>query len=236
MEKILVKCAVVDDSSAQRLAVVQLIKKHPQLEFVSAWNNAIEAKNGLIDTETDLLFLDIEMPVLNGFSLLDDLENKPHVIIVTGKTKYAQKAFDYRAVDFLKKPLKPSRFNITVDKILEVQASTVQMEAQNDAAYTFIKSGIKKYKVFLQDILYISAMGDFAKIHLETNNSLVVNGTMAYLQSTLPHEQFFRSHRSFIVNLKKIERFTSRSVEIKNEIIPISRQKNQELKRILSTP
>jgi len=101
----IIKCAIVDDSRLQRLAIVKLIEDHPGLDLVAEWNNAIETKNGLLDTKVDLLFLDIEMPILTGFDLLDDLENKPKIIFVTGKTKYAFKAFDYDAVDYLRKPL-----------------------------------------------------------------------------------------------------------------------------------
>ncbi|WP_299600707.1 LytTR family DNA-binding domain-containing protein [uncultured Aquimarina sp.] len=235
MKKPLIKCAVVDDSNMQRLAITQLIRKQPQLEPVGEWSNAIEAKNGLLDVHTDVLFLDIEMPVLNGFNLLDYLKDKPHVVIVTGKSKYAHKAFDYNAIDFLKKPLKSSRFSITIDKLLQAENFHKKIEAEKNSPSIFIKSGLKEYKVYLQDILYVSAMGDFAKIHLEKSSPLVVTGTMTYLESLLPKQYFFRVHRSFIVNLEKIERFTSSYLEIKNEAIPISRQKKQELRDILKS-
>ncbi|MBP2832091.1 response regulator transcription factor [Aquimarina sp. U1-2] len=233
MKKPLIKCGVVEDSQLQRRTVINLIKKHPNLELIGAWNNAIEAKNGLLDIEIDVLFLDIEMPILNGFHLLDNLECQPHVIIVTGKSKYAQKAFDYQAVDFLKKPLKSNRFSIAIDKLLKLHFHNTNIETEKSAPSIFIKSGVKQYKVYLQDILYVSAMGDFAKIHFEKDSPLIVAGTMTYLESLLPEQQFFRIHRSFIVNLEKIERFTTRYLEIKNEVIPISRQKRRELKNVL---
>ncbi len=233
MEQLLLKCAVVDDSTIQRLAIIKLIKNHPQLELVNAWNNAIETKNGLLDTKIDLLFLDIEMPVLNGFDLLDDLEDKPHVIFVTGKTKYALRAFDYHAVDFLKKPLKQERFNIAVQKVLNTYSLLPENQPQQDNPFVFIKSGIKEYKVFLKQILYVSALKDFAKIHMEEGSPLVTLGTMTSLESILPSEYFFRAHRSYIVNLKKIERFGAHYMEIRNNKIPISRMKKQEFKEAL---
>ncbi|KZS41990.1 two-component system response regulator [Aquimarina aggregata] len=234
MKKPQIKCAVVDDSPTQRLAITNQIKKYCQLELVGVWNNAIEAKNALLDVKADVLFLDIEMPVLNGFKFLDDLENKPHVVIVTGKSKYAHKAFDYHAIDFLKKPLRSNRFGTAIEKVLQVYNSKSNIEPNTYFPSIFIKSGTKQHKVYLNDILYISAMGDFAKVHLEGNNSLVITGTMTYLESLLPNKKFFRAHRSFIVNLEKIENFTTRYMEIKNETIPISRQKKQELKDILN--
>ncbi len=225
---------MVDDSTTQRLSAIKLIKKHPRLELVNEWNNAIEAKNGLLETKVDILFLDIEMPVLNGFDLLDDLENKPHVIFVTGKTKYAHKAFDYHAIDFLKKPLKKERFNIAIEKASEVYIQKSQSLPQKNDPFVFIKSGIKKYKVFLNHILYVSALKDFAKIHLEGSRPLVVLGTMTSFESLLPSEHFFRAHRSYIVNLEKIERFGTHYMEINDEKIPISRMKKQKLKEILN--
>jgi len=83
----IIKCAIVDDSRLQRLAIVKLIEDHPGLDLVAEWNNAIETKNGLLDTKVDLLFLDIEMPILTGFDLLDDLENKPKKIQLHKKIK-----------------------------------------------------------------------------------------------------------------------------------------------------
>ena len=116
MEGIFLDCAVVDDSSLQRLAIVKMINDHPNLRLVAEYNNAIETKNGLIDTKVDLIFLDIEMPILSGFDLLDDLIHKPQIIFVTGKTKYAYKAFNYNAIDYLRKPLTKDRFTNAVYK------------------------------------------------------------------------------------------------------------------------
>ena len=105
MSNPILKCAIVDDSTLQRLSIVRLIKNHPSLELIAEYSNAIEAKIGLATSEIDLVFLDIEMPILSGFALLDDLTLKPQIIFVTGKTKYAFKAFDYDAVDYLRKPI-----------------------------------------------------------------------------------------------------------------------------------
>ena len=99
------RCVVVDDSSIQRISIVKLIKEHPSLTLVAEYKNALETKKGLNELEADLIFLDIEMPVINGFELLDVLHNKPQIIFVTGKTEYAFKAFDYDATDYLQKPI-----------------------------------------------------------------------------------------------------------------------------------
>ncbi len=92
-------CVVVDDSAIQRLSIVKLVENHPSLNLIAEYSSALETKNGLNTHQVDLIFLDIEMPVLNGFELLDVLNNKPQIIFVTGKTEYAFKAFNYDATE-----------------------------------------------------------------------------------------------------------------------------------------
>ena len=104
------RCVVVDDSSIQRMSIVKLVKEHPALSLIAEYSSAIDTKKGLNNLEVDLIFLDIEMPIVNGFELLDVLKNKPQIIFVTGKTEYAFKAFDYDAVDYLRKPISKDRF------------------------------------------------------------------------------------------------------------------------------
>ncbi|MEW7291718.1 LytR/AlgR family response regulator transcription factor [Aquimarina sp. 2304DJ70-9] len=229
VEQSQLKCAVVDDSRLQRLAIVKLIDEHPSLELVAEWNNAIETKNGLLDTQVDLLFLDIEMPILTGFDLLDDLENKPHIIFVTGKTKYAFKAFDYDAVDYLRKPLKKDRFNAAVEKALSMSRLGSESAIIEDDDYIFVKSNLKKRKIFLNQLKYVEALGDYVKLIMEEGDPIVVLATMKSFEAQLPADRFLRIHKSYIVNLDKVERYNSRNIEIADEKIPLSRHKKHSL-------
>ncbi|GAA4279027.1 LytR/AlgR family response regulator transcription factor [Aquimarina mytili] len=229
VEQSQLKCAVVDDSRLQRLAIVKLIDEHPSLELVAEWNNAIETKNGLLDTPVDLLFLDIEMPILTGFDLLDDLENKPHIIFVTGKTKYAFKAFDYDAVDYLRKPLKKDRFNAAVEKALSMSRLGSESTNVEDDDYIFVKSNLKKRKIFLNQLKYVEALGDYVKLIMEEGDPIVVLATMKSFEAQLPSDRFLRIHKSYIVNLDKVERYNSRNIEIADEKIPLSRHKKHSL-------
>ncbi len=229
VEQSQLKCAVVDDSRLQRLAIVKLIDEHPSLELVAEWNNAIETKNGLLDIQVDLLFLDIEMPILTGFDLLDDLENKPHIIFVTGKTKYAFKAFDYDAVDYLRKPLKKDRFNAAVEKALSMSRIGSESAAVEDDDYIFVKSNLKKRKIFLNQLKYVEALGDYVKLIMEEGDPIVVLATMKSFEAQLPSDRFLRIHKSYIVNLDKVERYNSRNIEIADEKIPLSRHKKHSL-------
>lgn len=233
MEETLLKCAVVDDSSLQRLSLVKLIKDHPNLKLVAEYNNAIETKNGLLDTEVDLIFLDIEMPILTGFELLDDLPNKPQIIFVTGKTKYAFKAFDYDAVDYIHKPVNKERFNNAVTKAINLHNLKTNGTPIEDENFIFVKSNLKNRKVFLNKLKYIEALGDYVKFVTEKDN-FVVLATMKSFETQLPQEQFLRIHKSYIVNLEKVERYNSKNIEIDKQQIPLSRHKKSNLIEALS--
>lgn len=233
MEEVILKCAVVDDSSLQRLSLVKMIKDHPSLTLVAEYNNAIETKNGLLDTEIDLIFLDIEMPVLSGFDLLDDLPKKPQIIFVTAKTKYAFKAFDYDAVDYLHKPISKDRFLNAVSKSINLYKLKTEGATPEDENFLFVKSNLKKRKVFLKSLKYIEALGDYVKFVTEKDN-FVVLATMKSFESQLPSDKFLRIHKSYIVNLEKVERYTSRFIEIDKQQIPLSRQKKKNLVEALS--
>jgi len=216
-------CVVVDDSAIQRLSIVKLVENNPFLNLIAEYSSALETKNGLNTHKVDLIFLDIEMPVLNGFELLDVLNNKPQIIFVTGKTEYAFKAFNYDATDYLHKPINRERFNIAVDKALDQHKLTLDFD-EADGEHIFVKSNLKKHKVYIKDIKWIEALGDYVKLVTEVN-SLVVLSTMKAFEAELPEDKFLRIHKSYIVNLDKIDRFNSKNVEVGTYEIPLSRNK-----------
>lgn len=220
-------CVVVDDSAIQRLSIVKLVESHPSLNLIAEYNSALETKNGLANNKVDLIFLDIEMPVLNGFELLDVLNNKPQIIFVTGKTEYAYKAFNYDATDYLHKPITKERFNQAVEKALEQHKLKMDFN-EIDGEHIFVKSNLKKRKVYIKDIKWIEALGDYVKVVTE-ENSLVVLSTMKAFEKELPDGKFLRIHKSYIVNLDKIDRFNSKNVEVGSYEIPLSRNKKTML-------
>ncbi|MFT5436726.1 MAG: two-component system LytT family response regulator [Ulvibacter sp.] len=232
MDKPILKCAIVDDSTLQRLSIVRLIENHPALNLVAEYNNAIEAKMGLATTEIDLIFLDIEMPILSGFDLLDDLTAKPQIIFVTGKTKYAFKAFDYNAVDYLRKPISKERFLNAVHKAI-TNYKLKNDEGFDDEDFIFVKSNLKKRKVFLNELRYIEALGDYVKLVTE-HDALVVLSTMKAFETLLPPERFLRIHKSYIVNLDKVERYNSKVIELDKEQLPLSRNRKADLVEALA--
>ncbi|RNL78043.1 DNA-binding response regulator [Sinomicrobium pectinilyticum] len=223
-------CIIVDDSNIQRMAVAKLIKNNTSLQLIAEYGNAIEAKNGLKLKKVDLIFLDIEMPIITGFDLLESLQDPPQVILITGKAEYALRAFDYDVTDYLHKPISVERFEIAVKRALEKHK--LKTAAKEDDDYIFVKSNLKKHKVFLNEIKWIEALGDYVKLVTE-EESIIVLSTMKSFEQELPAARFMRIHKSFIINLDKVDRYNSRVVEVSGTKLPLSRNRKAKLAEIL---
>lgn len=226
-------CIVVDDSSIQRILVTKLVDAHPNLSLVGEFSNAVETKNCLATKSVDLLFLDIEMPVINGFNLLDGLKEKPQIIFITAKAEYAVKAFDYDATDYLQKPITKERFNAAIKRAMDMYQLRKE-NVEEEGEHIFIKSNLKKLKIYTSKIKWIEAYGDYVKIVTEDDNHLVLS-TMKSFEQDLSKEKFIRVHKSFIINIDKIEKFNSKFAEIGVTKIPLSRNKKEDLVKALDS-
>ena len=172
------------------------------------------------------------MPIMSGFALLDDLTLKPQIIFVSGETRYAFKAFDYDAVDYLHKPILKERFsNAAYKAVSNFKMKNNEAFYEND--FIFVKSNLKKRKVFLNDLKYIEALGDYVKLITE-NDSLIVLSTMKAFEVILPEDRFLRIHKSYIVNLDKVLRYNSKVIELEKQQLPLSRNRKSQLIEALS--
>lgn len=225
-------CVVVDDSTIHRITIAKLVNEHADLTLVGDFSNASETRNCILNKNVDLLFLDIEMPVQSGFDLLDGLKTRPQIIFVSSKSDYALKAFDYAAIDYLHKPITKDRFNKAVQKAIESNLRKKE-NPDDDGEFIFIKSNLKNFKIFISKIKWIEAFGDYIKINTEDETHLVLS-TMKSFENDLPEDKFLRVHKSFIINVDKVERFNSKFAEIGNTKIPLSRNKKEDLAKALN--
>ncbi|TAF68478.1 MAG: DNA-binding response regulator [Flavobacterium sp.] len=225
-------CVVVDDSSIQRMIIAKLVNNHQHLHLIGDFSNAIEAKNCMSIHSVDLIFLDIEMPVISGFDFLDGLKTKPQIIFITSKAEYAMKAFDYDATDYLQKPIALERFNASVKRAIDLHLLRTDNK-EEEGEHIFIKSNLKKLKIFTSKIKWIEAYGDYVRVVTEDDSNLVLS-TMKSFENDLSKEKFIRVHKSFIVNIDKIDRFNSKFAEIGVTKIPLSRNKKEDLIKALS--
>ncbi len=226
MKNIKLKCILIDDSTVQRRAVAKIIKEHSRLDLINEYDNGIDAKNGLGSNTVDLIFLDIEMPGFNGFDFLDSMEHKPQVILVSASPNYAMKAFDYDVTDYLQKPLDKRRFDVSIRKA--INKFELQNTEEVELEFIYVNSNLKKTKLFLNEILWVEAYGDYVKVVSYEKKTLILS-TMKAFAKQLPKDKFLRIHKSYTVNLEKIENFNGSTVEINQQVIPLSRHKKEAL-------
>ncbi len=224
-------CIIVDDSSVQRIIISKLVSNHVSLNLVAEFTNASEAKKYMSINDIDLIFLDIEMPGVSGFDLLDGLTEKPQVVFISSKSDYAIKAFDYDATDYIQKPITSTRFEAAIKRALNLYELMIEKQDE-DVEHIFIKSKLKKIKIALADVKWVEAFGDYIKVVTDTESHLVLS-TMKAFKEELPKNKFVRVHKSFIVNIDKVERFNSKFAEIGVSKIPLSRDKKNDLRDAL---
>lgn len=220
-------CYIIDDEPLAIEVIENHVSKIDGLEVVATFQNAVKAFQALRETKVDLLFLDIQMPRLTGIEFLKTLKNPPKVIFTTAYREYALEGFELDVVDYLLKPISFDRFLKAIDKVFDsLEPATPSFEFIPDSndgpSFVFVPSEKKNIKVCLEEIEYIESKRDYILIKT-TKKEVLTHQTITYMEERLPEDQFLRVHRSYIINLKKIESWNHQEVEVGNEIIPIGR-------------
>lgn len=231
----MIKTIIVDDEPLALDVLEAYVSKMPNLQLVARCENAFEANEALQNHKIDLMFLDIQMPQLNGIEFLKSLANPPAVIFTTAYSEYAVEGFELNAVDYLVKPISMDRFMKAVNKAAEVMVrkseSPLQQEEANDNFF-FVKADKKLVKIVFDDIVYIEGLKDYVIIKNE-NSRVITLQTMKSLEDKLPAQIFKRIHRSFIVNLNRILAVDGSVVEVmeKGQVkqLPIGKNYKDEL-------
>lgn len=221
----MIKCLVVDDEHLAREAVKAYIGKIPELAFVGECENALQAMAFLREENADLIFLDIEMPEIDGISFLKHVKNNLGVIFTTAYRNYAVEAFDLDVIDYLLKPISFDRFVMAIDKFYERNNNNnISHNETNKANRNFIniKANRKTYKIDVTKIDYIESLKDYVKI-ICTDESIITHDSLSNLENTLVEFGFIRTHNSFLVAIDKIKSFNSESVFLEDKELPISR-------------
>ena len=219
------KCLIVDDEPIAR-QIVEIYCGHlPDMDVLASCDNALDAKYVLQNERVDILFLDINMPVLDGISFLKTLRHPPIIIFTTAYKEFALDAFDLAACDYLLKPFSLERFIIAVDKAKERLRPMMPMLVQQapevlPEAYIFIKSDGKIFKILFEELLYAEASGNHIKL-ITDKNTIVSTMTFTALEEQLPKTKFLRLHRSFIINKAKISHIEGNRVFIGVLQLPI---------------
>lgn len=220
----MLKCIIVDDEAMAVRVLENYVQQIKGLQLSGTFSNALDAFTALQEQETDLLFLDIQMPVMSGLGLLRSLPKPPAVILTTAHREFALESYDYNVVDYLLKPIAFERFLKAVGKVLHHDfmpvGSSVSTETTTEAPFIYIKSDRQFVKILLDDVLYIESVKNHVQI-VTTKGKYITLMTISEMEEKLPPQRFIRVHRSFIVALMKIEQFSHTNLTAGNHLIPI---------------
>jgi len=232
------KVIIVDDEPLAQEVLQTHISKFPGLELVATCNNAVEAFEALKEHPIDLMFLDIQMPQISGIDFLKTLAKPPKVIFTTAYSEYAVDGYELDVVDYLLKPISFERFAKAVNKAIDIlkQKSSPKGEGNptvDKADYIYVKANKKLFKVRYDEIFYIEGLKDYVMLHTPEGR-IVTLQTMKSLEKKLPNNIFMRVHRSYIVNLNKIDILEGNTVHIQEKIIPIGKNYKDNLLKVIN--
>jgi two-component system LytT family response regulator len=221
-------CFIIDDEPLAQEILEAYIAKVSFLELKAVFISPLEAARSLEKEKPDLLFLDINMPDLDGLSFIPMLNPKPMIILTTAYDQHALKAFELEVKDYLLKPFSFERFYKSVLRLYQEQTVRLQpemkeiiSEQKNDQAYIFLKVGHRIQKVDTRNILFVEGMKDYLRIHT-TEEKIMTLLNFAQLEDMLPSHNFARVHRSFLVAIDKIDHIEKNRIRIDGQLIPIS--------------
>ncbi|MER2997212.1 LytR/AlgR family response regulator transcription factor [Pontibacter populi] len=245
----MIKCLIIDDEPLARSIVAEYLLKHPDVTIAQECGDGFEGIKAIKQHQPDLIFLDVQMPKINGFEMLELLEEQPGVIFTTAFDNYALKAFEANAVDYLLKPFSQERFDAALKKWQEkhtietidkptIDLSEVPAKQPEERARIVVKAGNDIRIIPVQDVLYLEAYDDYVKIH--TRDGLFLKKkTMGYYEQTLDPTQFVRVHRSYIIPISQLTRIEplekdSHVALLKNGVrVPLSKSGYTKLRTVL---
>jgi DNA-binding LytR/AlgR family response regulator len=218
-------CIIIEDAPLAAEVLRDYITDIPFLKFKKHYDSAISALSDLNNQQIDLIFLDINLPKLQGMDFLKTLKNPPLVIITSAYHEYALQGYDLNIVDYLLKPIEFSRFLQAVNKLKFITsgpAYSAPVYSPEGKNFLFVYVERKRVKVFFDDILYIESKKEYVKI-VSKEKSLTTKLQLGQIEVFLNKSDFLRVHRSFIIAKDKIDAYTNSQIELQNKVIPIGR-------------
>jgi two-component system LytT family response regulator len=242
------RALIIDDEPLARMVVKEYLQAFDQIEVMQECNDGFEGLKAIQQYQPDLVFLDVQMPKINGFEMLELVDQQPAVIFTTAFDEYAIKAFEAHAVDYLLKPFSKERFNKAIDKYLaqapgpQVRKQTEELlETANSPAQherIVVKTGTKVKIIPVQDVIYLAADDDYVSVYT-AEGSFLKNKTMNFFEKMLDARQFVRVHRSYIIAIQQITRIDPYEKDAHLAIlksgakIPVSKTGYVKLKQVL---
>jgi two-component system, LytTR family, response regulator LytT len=223
-----ITCVAIDDEPLAVKKISAYIQKTPFLELVAECRSAFEAMEIINNRTIQLLFIDINMPGLNGLEFVKSLTDKPFIVFTTAYSEYAVDGFQVDAADYLVKPITYSSFLKAANKVknlIELNANSQKESIRTTTSHLFVRSDYKLIRIELDDIKYIESQHEYIKIHLINSAPVMTQLSMKAIEEQLPSNRFMRVHRSYIVNLKKVSVIERNRIVFDGKVyIPVSDQ------------
>jgi two-component system LytT family response regulator len=228
-------CIIVDDNKMARTALKQLITQVDHLVFKEECESSLAAFNYLKKETVDLVFLDVEMPDMNGLELIKSLDKRPIIILISAKKEYAIEAFELNVADYIVKPVTLPRFIMATSRAKELFDSNEQKVEINekDKEYIFVRSNSLLVKIKISDINYAQALGDYVNI-FTADKRHTVHITLKALEEKLPASKFYRLHRSYLVAIDHIDKIEEGTAFVGKHPLPIGEQFKKDLLKLLN--
>ncbi|MDA8715410.1 LytTR family DNA-binding domain-containing protein [Flavobacteriales bacterium] len=220
-------CVIVDDDELSRSVLEDLINDTDGFSLVASCESGVDAFKILQEEPVDLLFLDIEMPKMDGMELIKNLNPLPQVVFITSHPEYAAESYEYDVTDFIQKPLTHGRFLKAINKAeqrFKVEKANISSEGES----IFIKADSRLVRINLKDICYIEALGNYMKIYTQEGRFTILS-TMKEIAEKLSGNDFVRVHRSYLVRLDKIESIEDHYIKMGAKHISIGKAYKEEL-------
>lgn len=223
-------CMIVDDEPLSQEIITDYVSVCPELNLKGVCKNALEAGELLNTFKIDVLFLDINMPILSGIGFVKSLKEKPLFVFVTAFPEHAIAGFDVDAVDYLLKPVSFERFRIAVNRVLERFAA--KENSGSALQHIMVRADKKNYKVDFGELLFLEAQGDYVKFVL-TERTIMVHGTLKEFITQLPGKFFEQIHKSYVISLSKVDYVEGNLIKVGNHKLPVSLSfKEQFIKKL----
>lgn len=232
-----IKCIIIDDEPLAIKVLQNYFKNFSDFEVIATFTTSIEALRFINNNAIDAVFLDMKMPIMTGFELIQLIEsdNKPRIIITTAYREFAAESYDLEVLDYLVKPIPITRFIKCINKIsAEVNLkNNIKIEPFRVEPHLFIKVDKKMVKIIIDEILFIEGMKEYIKV-VTIDKTYITHKSLSSLTDELPQDQFLRVHKSYTISLNKIKFIEGNRIQIHTFTIPIGRNYNKEVKnRIL---
>lgn len=232
----MIKCIAIDDEPHALRQLAEYIEAVPYLSLEGSFESAFDACNFLHDNAIDLIFVDINMPDINGIDFVKSLSKNVKIVFITAHSEFAYEGFQLDAADYLLKPISFTDFLKSTNKVNEryFQQNSSLPEIQQNRDYLFIKSEYRVIRINFKDIKYIESKREYVKIFLEGSEPITTLMSIKKLEETLPGNMFMRVHRSFIVNLDKITVVERNRIVFDNKVyIPISENYGEKFQKYM---